>query len=66
MQRVLTMIKMLTQQKDFLVQFKIKYIMQFMESQLLKLFIIERIAKKNIWDFKHGKGHQIVKFINMM
>ena len=50
MQHLLTMIKQQKQQLDFFHLFKTNYIMLFLETQQRKLYIIEQIAKKKIWD----------------
>ena len=50
MQRLLTMIKQQKRQLDFFHLSKTNYIMLFLETLLQKLYIIEQIAKKKIWD----------------
>ena len=55
MQQVWIMIKSHPQQLNFLKSFKTKCIMRYHIKQLLKLYIIEQIQKKKIWDLLLGK-----------
>ena len=53
MLRVLTMIQKQKFPSSFLKRFKIKFIMQFMDRQRLRLFIQERTQKKISWVLPH-------------